>query len=63
MSEFEYELDQKVRLVYSNEQGHVIGRAQYAEGANAYLVRYAAADGRQVEAWWNASAMDAVSPE
>jgi hypothetical protein len=46
-----------VRLVLSNEAGVIIGRAEYLESEPSYYVRYKAADGRQVEAWWGESAI------
>lgn len=46
-----------VSLDMSGERGIVIARAEYLHGENQYLVRYLAADGRQVESWWNESAL------
>ena len=40
------------------EEGQVIGRSEYLNGAaGAYLVRYRAGDGRQVEDWFSADAL------
>ena len=58
MSEWEYNLDQAVLLKFSREVGVVVARAEYAFRENQYLIRYKAADGRQVEAWWGASAIE-----
>lgn len=58
MNSFEFNLDQQVAMRFSNEVGVVIGRAEYVTSENQYLVRYKAADGRQVEAWWGASAIE-----
>ena len=58
MSELEYALDQAVILKFSREVGVVIGRAEYMGMEDQYLIRYKAADGRQVEAWWGASAIE-----
>lgn len=55
--EFKFSLDAPVSLAQSGECGHVIGRAEYVNGANSYLVRYKAADGRQTEAWWSEDAI------
>lgn len=52
-----YELNQIVVLSQSKEQGVVVGRAEYAAAEPSYLIRYKAADGRQVEAWWGESAL------
>lgn len=57
MNKFEFELNSKVQLTLSGEQGEVIGRAEYSTGTKAYLVRYVAADGRLVEAWWDETAI------
>jgi len=55
-----YEMAQTVKLELSNERGMVIGRAQFIDKSNQYLVRYLAADGRQVEAWWDEAAIVAA---
>lgn len=57
---FAFELKDKVKLIESNETGSVIGRAEYSESANTYYFRYRAGDGRQVEAWWTESALEAA---
>lgn len=57
MNHFSFDLHSRVRLVESDETGTVIGRAEYVESANQYLVRYRAGDGRQVESWWAESAL------
>lgn len=54
---FRFELGQVVALVASGETGHVIARAEYTNAYNSYLVRYKAADGRQVESWWSEDAL------
>lgn len=56
-----FDLGQKVKMSLSQETGVVIGRAHYTEGPPAYYVRYLAGDGRQVEAWWQASAIKAAT--
>lgn len=60
MNEFEFSLGVAVRLVGSAETGTVIARAEYLHGENQYYVRYRAGDGRLVEAWWAASALEAA---
>lgn len=57
---FKFELKQPVKLVESAETGTVIGRAEYSEHSNSYLVRYCAGDHRQVEEWWGEAAIEAV---
>ena len=54
---FEFNLGATVAIIVSGEFGQVIARAEYLSGENQFLVRYRAADGRAVEAWWNASAL------
>lgn len=60
---FRFELQQRVAITESDEQGAVIGRADYACAENQFLIRYQAADGRAVEAWWADSALEAVKTE
>jgi hypothetical protein len=57
MGTFRFEIGQSVHLLHSEERGTVIGRAEYREYPPSYLVRYKAADGRQVEQWWQDSAI------
>ncbi len=57
MSSFNFNLNQTVTITCSGETGEVIGRAEFATGENQYQIRYKAADGRAVEAWWNESAL------
>lgn len=52
-TDFIFDLNQKVELIDSGECGHVVGRAQFLSSDNQYLIRYAAADGRQVQEWWD----------
>jgi hypothetical protein len=55
---FKFQMLQEVRLVQSEEHGAVIGRAEYHFGNESnYLVRYVAADGRQIEGWHAESAL------
>lgn len=54
---FEFQLNQDVELVATDERGYIIARAEFAEASNSYLVRYQAGDGRQVEQWWSESAV------
>lgn len=55
-----FNMNQIVKLIASGESGTVVGRAEYAHSEPSYLVRYKAADGRQVEGWWSESAIEAV---
>ena len=57
--EYKFILSQVVRLE-SGEQGTIIGRAEYVFMENQYNLRYVAADGRAVEAWWGESALTAI---
>jgi hypothetical protein len=54
---FKFEIKQDVVIEVSGEAGVVIGRAEYATAEPAYFIRYKAADGRLVEAWWSESAL------
>jgi len=46
------------------EGGEIVGRTEYTNSANTYLVRYRAGDGRQTEQWFteDAIALDPRSP-
>lgn len=59
---FKFELGTRVAITASEEVGEVIGRAEYQLGEDAYLLRYKAADGRAVDAWWSESALQAAIP-
>ena len=58
MNSWQFSLEQAVILKFSREVGVVIGRAEYMSREDQYLIRYKAADGRQVDAWWGASAIE-----
>ena len=54
---FKFAIGDTAVLSHSGETGEIIGRAEYANNnEDTYLLRYKAADGRQVEAWHNESA-------
>lgn len=55
-----YNIGDAVKIVESGEQGRIIGRAEYEHCEPGYLVRYRAADGRAVEAWWTQGALVAI---
>ncbi|WP_340520011.1 hypothetical protein [Cupriavidus necator] len=57
MKTFQFDLESGVKLSQSGERGVVIGRAEYVNSAPQYQVRYVAADGRQVEGWWDGQAL------
>lgn len=54
---FAFVLGEVVAISASGEHGSVIGRAEYSHAEDSYYVRYKAADGRAVEAWWPESAL------
>lgn len=54
---FKFELGQSVAITASGEAGSVVGRAEYNNADNCYLVRYKAGDGRAVESWWTELAL------
>jgi len=58
MGGWKFELNASVRITTSGELGIVIGRAEFAADETSYKVRYCAADGRAVEAWWGESALE-----
>lgn len=54
---FVFGLGQRVKLALTEEEGTVLGRAEYQHAETSYLIRYKCADGRQVEQWWGESAL------
>lgn len=54
---FKFEIGQNITIEASGETGKIIGAALYLTGENSYLIRYKAADGRAVDAWWQESAL------
>lgn len=54
-----FELNQRVSIAVSGEEGVVIARAEYVDANPSYLIRYRCADGRAVDAWWPESALAA----
>lgn len=57
-SSFKYGLKQVVKMRESEETGTIVGRAEYTDSNPTYLVRYKAGDGRQVQSWWEESAIE-----
>ena len=57
---FKFNHGDKVQIVASGETGEVIGRADYKTAEDNYYLRYKAADGRAVEAWWQVDAIELV---
>jgi hypothetical protein len=55
---FRFELGDEATLAHSYEKGEIIDRAEYLTSENSYLLRYKAADGRQVESWWQESSFE-----
>jgi len=60
MNKFKFELEASVKIKCSEEQGTIMARAEYRNMENQYYIRYQAADGRAVEAWWGESAVEPV---
>jgi hypothetical protein len=60
MPDFKFELNAKVKLKHSDEEGVVIGRAEHTTCEDQYRVAYKAADGRQVTDWWEVSLIEAA---
>jgi hypothetical protein len=63
-----YTIGQTLYLMNGREHGPVVARSESAIAEPQYLLRYVAADGRMVEAWWSESALSdgragVLSPE
>lgn len=56
---FKFNLKQQVAITTSNEQGEIIGRAEYTHAEPSYYLRYRTADGRATEQWWPEGALTA----
>jgi uncharacterized protein YhbP (UPF0306 family) len=54
---FQFELNEVVTIVISQEKGLIIARAEYVVSENTYLLRYATRDGTATEQWWGESAL------
>lgn len=50
---FKFELGQVVEVSISGEEGHVKGRAEYANMNDHYYIHYLTADGRGVDGWFD----------
>jgi hypothetical protein len=57
---FAHPIGAQVRISCSDEAGIVIARAEFDTAEDSYLIRYRAADGRAVEAWWTSSALQPI---
>lgn len=57
---FKFELKQIVRLIQSGETGTVVGRAEYTNTIDGFLILYKAGDGRQVSQWWAEDTLEAA---
>ena len=57
MGTFAFNLSESVCIIGGAETGEIVGRAEYTNSCNKYLVRYVAGDGRAVEAWWDEDAL------
>jgi hypothetical protein len=52
---FMFDLGDTATIAISDETGKIIGRAEYIENENNYLLLYQANDGRAVKQWWKES--------
>ena len=57
MSQWKFNLGDRVRIAVGTETGRVIGRAEYEYAEPSYLIRYVAGDGGARESWWTDSAL------
>lgn len=57
MSNYQYSLNEHVRIEVSGEAGLIIARAEYLYNENNYLIRYKSSDGSANESWWVESAL------
>lgn len=57
---FKFAMGSRVKLIESDETGRVIGQARHENSEDQFNIRYVAGDGRQIESWWSASAIEAA---
>lgn len=57
MKKWKFDMGAALAVDASGETGLVIGRAEFDNAENSYLLRYKAGDGRAVESWWGESAL------
>lgn len=57
---FKFDLNEEVKISISGEAGKIVGRAEYVESSNLYLVQYVTAQGRAAEDWWKESVLEAA---
>ncbi len=62
MSMFKFELNESVKMRLTDERGVIRARAQYSDCADAYLIVFKAADGCQIENWWQESYIESYVP-
>jgi hypothetical protein len=60
MKSFKFNLDAKVKLISSDEQGIICGRAEYSMDENQYWVIYKDGTGCQRKCWWQESEISLV---
>ncbi len=58
---FKFALKETIKITCSNEQGEIIGRAEYSSQSNSYYILYKAADGRAVIDWWLEKALERLT--
>lgn len=61
MNRFKFELEGVVRLSLTAEAGVVVGRAEFTNSDDQYLVRYMDATGHQKEGWFAEDSLGAGS--
>lgn len=54
---FKFEIGTVVVITASSVAGTVVGRAEYVESENSYLVRYGSVEGSSSEAWCSESGL------
>ncbi|WGL96284.1 hypothetical protein [Arsenophonus nasoniae] len=60
---FKFELNQEVKILVSDEEGNIKGRADYVNSDNQYLLCYKAADGRAVDKWLYEDEISLLTPD
>lgn len=60
-NKWQFGLGEFAEIACSGERGQVVARSESLNGRDQFLLRYKAADGRAVEAWWSGDALRHMS--
>ena len=59
---FKFDLNQRVEITISGEQGLVCARSDASQRPNQYLIHYQNGQGSATDHWWDEIQLEAVKP-